>query len=107
MTSRLSQRELLKKSMAKEWANWLHFQAVTVLDPVKGKKLAAQGANPIPSRWVHTNKNEAEPQKGFMAQPRLVAVGCREWVESRTDSPTASLVVFHLTCSTAARRRRL
>eukprot|EP00959_Pyramimonas_sp_CCMP1952_P365802 7660861-Pyramimonas_sp.AAC.1 len=38
------------------------------------------------------------------AKSRLVAVGRYESEDVRTDSPASSLLVFHLICSTAARK---
>ena len=97
------ERTLFDASMTKEWDNWKNFKAVTVVTGKEAKELLEK-AKPIPSRWVHTNKNEFDPKLPMQAKSRLVAVGCYESVHVRTDSPTSSLLVFHLICSTAARK---
>ena len=101
-----AERKEFDASMAKEWENWRNFRAVTVISGNDAAELLKK-AKPIPSRWVHTNKNEFDPKLPLKAKSRLVAVGCYESVHVRTDSPTSSLLVFHLICSTAARKHWL
>eukprot|EP00959_Pyramimonas_sp_CCMP1952_P397120 8320619-Pyramimonas_sp.AAC.1 len=71
--------------------------AVTVVTGDDGKELLT-GGKPMPSRWVHTNKNEYDPKLPLKAKSRLVAVGFYESMRVRTDSSTSSLLVFHLIC---------
>ena len=65
------ERTLFDASMAKEWDNWKNFMAVTVVTGKEAKELLEK-AKPIPSRWVHTNKNEFDPKLPMQAVSRLL-----------------------------------
>ena len=81
-----AERKEFDVSMAKEWENWRNFRAVTAVSGDDATELLKR-AKPIPSRWVHTNKNEFDPKLPLKAKSRLVAVGCYESVYVQTDSP--------------------
>ena len=53
-----AERKLFDASMAKEWANWSNFRAVTVVPPGEAQGVLARATSVIPSRWVHTNKGD-------------------------------------------------
>ena len=93
------------EAMAKEWKNWLIFEAVIVVDPDKIPK----EAQVVTTRWVHTDKNAIARSSGrkvpLLAKSRLVVQGHKELGTFRSDSPTASLLAFNLVCSTAASKK--
>ena len=48
------------EAMAKEWKNWLIFEAVSVVDADKIPK----NAQIVTTRWVHTDKNSIARSSG-------------------------------------------
>ena len=100
----LTQTDRVKfdESMAKEWKNWLLFDAVSVIDADK----IPENAEIVTTRWVHTDKNAIARSSGkkvpLQAKSRLFVQGHKETGVFRSDSPTASLLAFNLVCSVAA-----
>ena len=104
-------RKKFDASVAKEWDSWQKFSAVEKLD----EEII------IGTRWVHTDKNakprllanylrkragktesQIERDYPFEAKSRLVVQGCQEESRNtRSDSPTASLLLFNLVCCIA------
>ena len=98
-------RMLYDASMKKEWDNWRHFDAVSVVDEAE----IAKDTPVITTRWVHTDKNALAKQAGkkvpVVARSRLVVHGHKEVGNFRSGSPTASLLAFNLLCSIAATKQ--
>ena len=95
-------------SMKKEWQNWLLFDAV---DRLTEEEVAAlpEGTSIVNMRWVHTDKNSKLRVPGdvtsdipVIPKSRLVVIGCQEKHAIRSDSPTASLLIFNLACCMAS-----
>ena len=97
-----AERTKYDEAMAKEWKNWLIFEAVSVVDADKIPK----NAQIVTTRWVHTDKNSIARSSGkkvpLLAKSRLVVQGHKETGNFRSDSQTASLLAFNLVCSCAA-----
>ena len=98
-------RTKFDEAMAKEWKNWLVFEAVSVVAADKIPK----NAQVVTTRWLHTDKNVIARSSGravpLLAKSRLVVQGHKETGSFRNDSPTASLLAFNLVCSCAASKR--
>ena len=106
----LTERNLYDLSMAKEWENWMRYQAVEPLDQETLEGYLAKGAKTVGMRWAHTDKNAKLRVPGtpsarlpVLAKSRLVVQGHQErGLDLRTDSPTASLLSFNMLCAISA-----
>ena len=97
-------RALYDKAIEKEWNSWMHFDAVEKLTEDQKRLFLKSGGKAVGTRWVFTDKNDLlranDPTLGISAKARLVVQGCQERSSNiRSDSPTASLLAFHLLCS--------
>lgn len=97
----------LRESRAKEWSNWMKYQAVRFPDAEEIRSLKEQGFRVIPMRWVDVDKNEKlrvpnGPVIPERLKSRLVIRGDLEVESFRTDCPTASSTSIHILLSFAA-----
>ena len=97
----------LRESRAKEWSNWMKYQAVSFPEGQEIQSLKEQGYKAIPMRWVDVDKNEKLRVPGGPLVPeklksRLVIRGDLETETFRTDCPTASATTIHILLSFAA-----
>ena len=95
----LTERNLYDLSMAKEWENWMRYQAVEPLDEETLNSYLAKGAKTVGMGWVHTDKNAKLRVPGtpsarlpVLAKSRLWSKGTRNvaWISARTPRPPRS-----------------
>ena len=93
----------LDESRAKEWTNWLKYQAIRFPEEDETASLIQAGHQAIPMRWVDVDKNsKLRIPGGEKLKSRLVIRGDLEKENFRTDCPTASHTSIHLLLAYAA-----
>ena len=97
----------LDQSRAKEWTNWLKYQAIRFPEEDEASRLIQSGHQAIPMRWVDFDKNAKlrlpdGPEVPEKLKSRLVIRGDLERENFRTDCPTASHTSIHLLLAYAA-----
>ena len=100
-------RKRLDESRAKEWSNWLKYQAIRFPSEDEVSRLLKEGHQTIPMRWVDVDKNAklripGGPEVPEKLKSRLVIRGDLERESFRTDCPTASHTVIHILLAYAA-----
>ena len=100
-----ARRTKMLEARAKEWSNWVGFDATTVLVPEQAKQFLRDNpdAEVVPTRWVDTWKSQ--PWEEDRHKARMVVRGDLEDNELRTDSPTCSQAMLSYTLAFAASRR--
>ena len=100
-------RKRLDESRAKEWSNWLKYQAIRFPSEDEVSKLLKEGYQAVPMRWVDVDKNAklripGGPEVPEKLKSRLVIRGDLEKENFRTDCPTASHTAIHILLAYAA-----
>ena len=100
-------REGIDGARLKEWGNWQGFDAVEIIKPEDIDQFLRDndGIEITPTRWVDNNK--AQPWESPRYKSRIVVRGDLEGGAegARTDSPTASSMMFNLLLSITANKR--
>ena len=100
-------RKRLDESRAKEWSNWLKYQAIRFPSEDEVSNLLQEGYQAVPMRWVDVDKNAklripGGPEVPEKLKSRLVIRGDLERENFRTDCPTASHTAIHILLAYAA-----